>query len=670
MILRPSNIQPPAPVYAGGGLPVISVTPSVWNFGNTPVGSPVSKVFTILNVGNAALEITLPITTDNAAFTVTVQPAVTSLAPGASTTFTVQATAASNSRPSGNISIVSNAASSPTLVAVEANIWLLFDDFSVNEAAPLASPRASTLIIGDAGNRLSIGSGLLENNVSAGAGYNNPHVYYPSQSNAVGKSIFGRTKWRSGAAGVSGAFGWIDLISDNVGVSTNRLLSFYTFTEPRVSDEGDNVTNRTIGAVTSAFDVVKTLDQIMTLRGTIGGGGYYLERRGHVWELIQVNEKVTATPLYPRFIPRGQSTVSADKLGVMGSVNMPATLQTADGLATVMSPTTAGAAGTMANCNGIVTWRFTAATGVTQELMFRRTDDSNTLILRADQTNSTLRLYKIVAGIETELTGGTTTQTWTNGTVYLVHIRAQGFWVETLVNGTNKNNNPDCDVQYEATGIKTVTAATTVKSYPSEPNFGEDIYPPNSRAVFVFGDSITSGQDDSVGTAGQNGYVRRFCDGIGYEEIRRAAFSGQKVHDVYTGKLLTARLATSVGIPDYIINQIGTNDRGLSAGESSFKTDYRYHLRTLHARWPNQHIYVIKNWTADVADTNYTANINVWIDAILAEPEFAAYASVCLNVRDLFFASPATYLNVDNIHPNNTGHQAIADALIAFFGAL
>lgn len=109
----------------GGNAPEISISPSSWDFGSTPVGTPVSKQFTISNTGTAALQITLPITSDNAAFTITVPPPVTSLAPGASTTFTAQFSGSLVQTYSGSLSIVSNAASSPTAIAVTATATII-----------------------------------------------------------------------------------------------------------------------------------------------------------------------------------------------------------------------------------------------------------------------------------------------------------------------------------------------------------------------------------------------------------------------------------------------------------------------------------------------------------------------------------------------------------------
>lgn len=121
-------------VGGGGGLPEIVVTPSTWDFGSTPVGTPVTKVFTIDNPGSSALVITLPITSDHPGYTITVDPDE-SVAPGASTTFTIEFDSAFNANGyAGNISIVSNAASSPTVIPVTARIWAFYASGASNTA--------------------------------------------------------------------------------------------------------------------------------------------------------------------------------------------------------------------------------------------------------------------------------------------------------------------------------------------------------------------------------------------------------------------------------------------------------------------------------------------------------------------------------------------------------
>jgi hypothetical protein len=132
-------------VTCNSDLPVIAVTPSTWNYDSTPVGTPVSKIFTILNSGLVTMTITLPITSDHIGYTITVPPPVTSLAPGASTTFTVEFDAAFNaSGYAGNISIVSNATSSPTVIVLSARIWAFYASGASNTAEIGTATRVQT----------------------------------------------------------------------------------------------------------------------------------------------------------------------------------------------------------------------------------------------------------------------------------------------------------------------------------------------------------------------------------------------------------------------------------------------------------------------------------------------------------------------------------------------
>ena len=63
------------------------------SFGTTPVGTPVSRTYTIANMGDENLTLTLPVTLtgeDCANFDITDQPAISIVAAGSSTAFTVQ----------------------------------------------------------------------------------------------------------------------------------------------------------------------------------------------------------------------------------------------------------------------------------------------------------------------------------------------------------------------------------------------------------------------------------------------------------------------------------------------------------------------------------------------------------------------------------------------------
>jgi hypothetical protein len=96
---------PVAQVYDGSTL--IADGSGSDNFGTTFVGLPVAKTFTVKNAGNATLTLSDPITLPSG-FTLVSDFGSTSLAPGASTTFVVQLTAAAAGSYSGTLSFGTN----------------------------------------------------------------------------------------------------------------------------------------------------------------------------------------------------------------------------------------------------------------------------------------------------------------------------------------------------------------------------------------------------------------------------------------------------------------------------------------------------------------------------------------------------------------------------------
>lgn len=109
------------------------------DFESTPYFNPVQKSFSMSNLGNSFLRIG-PITVPEG-FSVISYPS--SLAPHASGTLIIQADADvdTDHTDAGNVSIVSNDASSPTLLAVTIDITTrnFQDNFSVDDANPIAA---------------------------------------------------------------------------------------------------------------------------------------------------------------------------------------------------------------------------------------------------------------------------------------------------------------------------------------------------------------------------------------------------------------------------------------------------------------------------------------------------------------------------------------------------
>jgi hypothetical protein len=97
--------------------PGIQVSPASINFGNTVVGSSLSQVLIITNTGTSTLSIT-QVAQPGAAFTVSGFSLPLNVNPGQQTTITVAFLPTSVGASAGNISIVSNAPTSPTSVAL------------------------------------------------------------------------------------------------------------------------------------------------------------------------------------------------------------------------------------------------------------------------------------------------------------------------------------------------------------------------------------------------------------------------------------------------------------------------------------------------------------------------------------------------------------------------
>ncbi|HKR29897.1 MAG TPA: choice-of-anchor D domain-containing protein, partial [Terriglobales bacterium] len=98
--------------------PAIQVSRSSISFGNDAIGTTLSQVLIITNTGTATLSMTQVTESGASAFSVSGFPLPVNVNPGQQTTITVAFLPTSTGPLSGNISIVSNAPTSPTSVAL------------------------------------------------------------------------------------------------------------------------------------------------------------------------------------------------------------------------------------------------------------------------------------------------------------------------------------------------------------------------------------------------------------------------------------------------------------------------------------------------------------------------------------------------------------------------
>jgi lysophospholipase L1-like esterase len=81
----------------------------------------------------------------------------------------------------------------------------------------------------------------------------------------------------------------------------------------------------------------------------------------------------------------------------------------------------------------------------------------------------------------------------------------------------------------------------------------------------------------------------------------------------YWAANLAATLEVYKGTPNYVLIDLGINS--LPAAEVQFKLDFANILDQFHAKWPTARVGVAHVWGRDIS----TADVNTWIDAVLAD---------------------------------------------------
>lgn len=351
---------------------------------------------------------------------------------GAAITCVVTATNAGGATPATS----SNSYTPPT--------YVLFDDFSTNQSAPLTTPRTAepgpgTLTFTDAANILSISAGELRANGTT-SGTNTGYIPSDSISRAAGRA-FAVYLSAITAAGI----GRLGLHSSLVsGLTYYLVLGTSTFS---IVDTGSHNTPTITTPVMVIF--VQRATGAFLIIGT---------------RLVWVYRTSTAALKPVLWFAASQSPnlrIPFLKVEDVAAMDTDAEVYTSF----AASPAS-GDTYTM-TADAIIDLDWTVATGETLTVMFRRTDDNNTLKIECVQASNTIKLYKRVAGVDTELTPvfGSTSQTWTNTTTYRITIITLGARIDTFVNGTLKNDKASETAQQSATGGKVSGAATLANLY-------------------------------------------------------------------------------------------------------------------------------------------------------------------------------------------------------------
>ncbi len=337
--------------------------------------------------------------------------------------------------------------------------YLINDEFTIEDAAPIASPRTcepgpGTLTVIDTTDKASITGGKLV--FSGKADWGDPKLHGSSQTVSVGLAVFFRIFSDVSAANYI-AGGWT---STTTGVVQARIVY-----KPQFSGLYPYAASADTNLYESGYPINAQHSIALVHRGT--GGMFFLGKPyGGAWTLIFVDNTNVSTYVYPALTIDNyvSGSVSADDFRVV-ALHDP--WNSENGIATAIVANS-GANGTSTmNADGFVEATWQATTGAVFDLMFRRTDDNNTWIARCDQAASKIYLYEKQSGTETErgATGGVA-QTFTNGTNYRVWAKCYGNIINVGVNKVQKINYGSATFNATATGVKNSLAVTNLISWP------------------------------------------------------------------------------------------------------------------------------------------------------------------------------------------------------------
>ena len=118
-----------------------------------------------------------------------------------------------------------------------------------------------------------------------------------------------------------------------------------------------------------------------------------------------------------------------------------------------------------------------------------------------------------------------------------------------------------------------------------------------------------------------------------------------------------ADIAACVGVPHYVLINLGANDVGAAMVENDVKTAYGYILDAYHTAWPRAWIGVMQVWRRDCDDN--CDLFNSWLGTIVAARSSWAHLGPDERIFLEGGDDGATY-TVEGVHPNAAGYALTA----------
>lgn len=541
--------------------------------------------------------------------------------------------------------------------------YLLRDEFLTAQSAPLTSPRIAEpgpgqLTITDSGNTLSISGGaLVPTNKTTGA--RDPWVRETAgRARVIGRALTMLARRVAIALTTTNnepVVGWVN-----------------TLTTP---DTGQSYGLIFPNSLTGGF-LACTPTGFVSLVDIYGGAGQYfkiavVERNPGFWlildnKLAWVCDAGSESTLYPAMYARSANVEPGGLENIeivdWGAINP--LYSTQYGWVTSRSASPTSGDTFVVNADGLIEFKWVPAAGETLNMMFRRTDDNNTYLVRSDHSgganDNTIKLINKQSG--SEVVDATSAQTFSNGSTYRIVIMFDGLDVRCAVNDSTKLTYRNATYNKTVAGGKITghsNANGNLVAWPiTPPTLDAFNFPTKGVKAFCYGDSVTMGSGDTgeLLSTGYPIYLSNYPTTAIHTVPARVGVSGMAVEGAFAR--IDSDLAAAVGNPDVVLIYLGLNNVKAAApvpNQVTMETELGYICDQTHAKWPNAIIYLSRIYaTADngslgVFNSTYIPNV---VNAR------SAWARLGPNLPAILNPS----LMADALHPNHDGHLVLAAA--------
>jgi lysophospholipase L1-like esterase len=184
-----------------------------------------------------------------------------------------------------------------------------------------------------------------------------------------------------------------------------------------------------------------------------------------------------------------------------------------------------------------------------------------------------------------------------------------------------------------------------------------------TRYFTVFGDS------KSVSTTWPNLLINLLEMSTGHHWAAGDNFAVAGTTVASTKAIVDANLAAAVSTPENVCINLGSNDASSIPAEADFKSNYRYIIEAIHAKWGSAKIYLTKpvrlSGSPPSAPTASTLTIHGWIDTLVGE-----YAYVYAGVDETGMAGGDGYVTnyTDTTHMTGAGQLLYSHLLRSAMG--